>query len=115
VIRGMNRETDRMIELEQVAGPLRERVAELEREVEAQRERAKQDANSWQLALGELDARGSEIDRLRAECEKNKADAERWREVRRGQTLSVVDWVGVHLRAESAESAVDAARAAREG
>jgi hypothetical protein len=46
---------------------------------------------------------------------KLRVDAERWREVRRGQTLSVVDWVGVHLRAESADTAVDAAIAARKG
>lgn len=54
-------------------------------------------------------------DRLRAEVEALRADAGRWREVRRGQTLSVVDWVGVHLRAESADTAVDAAIAARKG
>jgi DNA repair exonuclease SbcCD ATPase subunit len=46
---------------------LRQRIAELEREIKSHRVRAQQDAESWQIALSELDARGSELDRLRAE------------------------------------------------
>jgi DNA repair ATPase RecN len=51
------------------ADKLRQRIAELERDVQSHCVSAKQDADSWQLALAELDARGSELDRLRAENE----------------------------------------------
>jgi hypothetical protein len=54
---------------EQVAGPLRERIAELEQEVEHGGERHN---GTWVAMLAECRARGSEIDRLRAEIESRR-------------------------------------------
>jgi hypothetical protein len=48
--------------------------------------------------------------RLAASQEGDKLDAERYRQVRRGQKWSVIDWKGDDLRAEALDAAIDAAR-----
>ena len=58
---------------------------------------------------------GSWVNPLAAEVEKYKADAERYREVRRGARFSVIDGKGDELRTEVLDAAVDAAIAARKG
>lgn len=52
----------------------------------------------------------AEIHRLRAECDALRADAERYRLLRRGQKWSVIDGNGETLRAETLDAAIDAAR-----
>lgn len=51
-----------------------------------------------------------EIERLTAERDALREDAERYRLLRRGQQWSVVDGIGDTLRAEQLDAAIDAAR-----
>jgi hypothetical protein len=51
-----------------------------------------------------------EIDKLKAENAGLRKDAERYQLVRRGQHWAVIDGIGDSLRAESLDSAVDAAK-----
>jgi hypothetical protein len=88
---------------EQVAGPLRERIAELELLVEQGGERHN---GTWVAMLAECQARGSELDRLRAECESLRGLA-KWAS---GRLLDAGD----HTSAQEVLDKIDAARAARE-
>ena len=51
--------------------------------------------------------KAGDFERLRAERDALRADAERYRLVRRGQHWSVVDGIGNHLRAEALDAKVD--------
>jgi len=113
------------------ADKLRQRIAELEREIKSHRVRAQQDAESWQIALSELDARGAELDRLQSELNRERAENEALKKAlvdhwRAAVTLqnSVVETNGVagmdgmsaaNDAARDLLRAIDAARAAREG
>lgn len=57
-----------------------------------------------------LDEADAEIAKLRAENDALRADAERYRLLRRGQKWSVIDGNGETLRAETLDAAIDAAR-----
>lgn len=65
---------------------------------------SKEDAQS----LKELRA---DSDRLAAEVEALRADAERYRVLRRGQHWSVINGIGDTLRADELDAAIDAAKA----
>jgi hypothetical protein len=96
---------------------LRERVAELERELQETKAAAKKWVESEDLELFNTRA---ELDRLRAECEALRADAERYRWLEKPGNASVYIHTGPHLSTtyackERMRAAIDAARAAREG
>lgn len=92
------------------------RIAELEALVELyRRQGADQDARAWLAMSAECEARGQEIDRLRAEVEALRADAERWKWRKENPTARLVYSCGCY-RVEnwttwytSADDAVDAA------
>ena len=62
----------------------------------------------------DLDDRDKTIDRLRAEVEALRADAGRYRYLRRGQHWSIINGIGDELRAETLDAAIDAAIAKAE-
>lgn len=104
--------------VEQVAGPLRERVAELEREngrLATALDAAKQ---LWGSGVQEVDRLEDELARLRAENEALRADAERYRTWRHAFREGECDFYNAICNAESEaehDAAIDAAIAARKG
>jgi hypothetical protein len=92
---------------EQVAEPLRQRIAELEQEVEHGGERHN---GTWVAMLAECQARGSEIDRLRAENEALRSGIEKAIGEIEDASPKALKYAEQELR-----TAIDAARAARDG
>lgn len=122
---------------EHVAGPLRERVAELERRLEESESMLDSviskapeplrelggyiarltDEDQWPQAERYLNAASIACDRLCAEVEALRADAERWRWFRLHVTdIVYTDEEQVHqMHGKWWDEKIDAARAAREG
>lgn len=103
---------------EHVAGPLRERIAELEQMFDSEQRRPHH--GTWAAMLAECQALRSERDRLRAENEALRADAERYRWLEEPGSASIYIHTGPHETTlyackERMRAAIDAARAAREG
>lgn len=81
---------------------LQARIAELEAERDA--------AIALQQGLSEVqDSLLNEIKSLRVERDALRVDAERYRQLRRGQKWSVINGIGGTLRAEELDAAIDAA------
>lgn len=74
------------------------------------------DRPDWMLTpLTDHTTATARISELEAEVERLRADAERYRLLRRVQRWSVINGIGDNLRAESLDAAIDQARQAQKG